>query len=211
MLRNPNGLATAVTVLLGVDVLLCLLNAGTEAWLLADPLAAAEAFAGIEAGGLALLTVAFALTGIATAVVFVIWFHRVRQNAGVFAPDSQTRSAGWAVGAWFIPLANLWIPRQIAVEVWRASRRDPSAPDGARELTVLNSWWTCFVVGVVLDRLSGSLYDQAETLDALTTAAAWSLAGYAFIVAAGVLAVLFVRRLTSMQHAKATGMLSAAR
>lgn len=211
MLRNPNGLATAVTVLLGVDVFLCLLSAGSEAWLLADPLAAAEAFAGVEAGGLALLAVVFGLSGIATAVVFVIWFHRVRQNAGVFAPDTQTRTDGWAIGAWFIPLANLWIPRQIAVEVWRASRQDPYGPDGARELTVLNSWWTCFVVGLVLDRLSSSLYDQAETLDALTTAAAWSLAGYAFIVAAGVLAILFVRRLTSMQHTKATGMLSAAK
>ncbi|GAA3073733.1 hypothetical protein GCM10017562_46900 [Streptomyces roseofulvus] len=211
MLRNPHGLATAVTVLLGVDVFLCLLSAGTEGWLLADPLAAAEAFAGIEAGGLALPAFAFALTGIATAVVFLIWFHRVRQNAGVFAPDSQTRTEGWAIGAWFIPLANLWIPRQIAVEVWRASRRDPSAADGARELTLLNSWWTCFVVGVVLDRLSSSLYDQAETLDALTTAATWSLAGYGFIVAAGVLAILFVRRLTSMQHTRATGMLSAAK
>lgn len=211
MLRNPNGLATAVTVLLGVDVFLCLLSAGSEAWLLADPLAAAEAFAGVEAGGLALLAVVFGLSGIATAVVFVIWFHRVRQNAGVFAPDTQTRTDGWAIGAWFIPLANLWIPRQIAVEVWRASRQDPYGPDGARELTVLNSWWTCFVVGLVLDRLSSSLYDQAETLDALTTAAAWSLAGYAFIVAAGILAILFVRRLTSMQHTKATGMLSAAK
>ncbi|MFD8011888.1 DUF4328 domain-containing protein [Streptomyces sp. NPDC058955] len=211
MLRNPRGLATALTVLLGLDVLLCLLSAASEGWLLADPLAAAEAFAGVEAGGLALLAFAFALTGIATVVVFIVWFHRVRLNAGLFAPDTQTRTDGWAIGAWFIPLANLWLPRQIAVEIWRASRQDPYAADGARELTLLNSWWTCFVVGVVLDRLSSSLYDRAETLDALTTAAAWSLAGYGFVVAAGVLAILFVRRLTSMQHTKATGMLSAAK
>ncbi|MFG3188668.1 DUF4328 domain-containing protein [Streptomyces omiyaensis] len=210
MLRNPNGLANAVTVLLGVDVVLLVLSAFSEAWILADPSAAAEAVLSVESG-LGLLVVAAACAILATAVVFVVWFHRVRRNAGVFAPDTQTRTPGWAVGAWFIPFANLWIPRQIAVEVWRASRQDPYAADGARELTVLNAWWTCFVAGLVLDRLSGTLYDRAETLDALATAAAWSVAGCVFAAAAGVLAILFVRRLTSMQHAKATGMLSAAK
>ncbi|MFF6886560.1 DUF4328 domain-containing protein [Streptomyces sp. NPDC012421] len=210
MLRNPNGLAYAVMALLGVDIFLFLLSAVTEAWFLADPLAAAEAYLSAETG-LSMLAVLAACVSVATGVVFIVWFHRVRQNAGAFAPDSQTRTPGWAIGAWFIPLANLWIPRQIAVEVWRASRQDPYAADGARELTVLNAWWTCFVVGVVLDRLSSTLYKQAETLDALTTAAAWSVAGYLVLVAAGVLAILFVRRLTSMQHAKATGMLSAAK
>ncbi len=210
MLRNPNGLATAVTVLLGVDVALFSLGAGSEAWFLADPLAAAEAYGSYEAAFNA-LSGAGLLSYLATVVVFLVWFHRVRANANVWALDLQSRTPGWAIGAWFIPVANLWIPRQIAVDVWRASRPDPYAPDGARELTLLNSWWTCFVLGLVLDRLSSGLYKQADTMDALSTAATWSLAGYAFIVAAGVLALLFVRRLTSMQHTKATGMLSAAK
>ncbi|MGW6536025.1 DUF4328 domain-containing protein [Streptomyces sp. NPDC055051] len=210
MLRNPDGLAYAVMALLGVDVFLFLSSAVAEAWLLTDPTAAAEAYVSAE-NSLVMVAALAACVSVATAVVFIVWFHRVRQNAGIFAPDSQTRSPGWAVGAWFIPLANLWIPRQIAVEIWRGSRRDPSAADGARELTLLNAWWTCFVVGLVLDRVSSGLYDRAETLDALTTAAAWSVAGYGFIVTAGVLGILFVHRLTSMQHAKATGMLSAAK
>ncbi|MFD6249292.1 DUF4328 domain-containing protein [Streptomyces roseolus] len=210
MLRNPNGLATAVSVLLGVNVVLLVLGAGSEAWILADPLAAAESYATAEAG-LNALAVASGLAYLATVVVFIVWFHRVAKNASVWAPDLQSRTPGWAIGAWFIPIADLWIPRQIAVDAWRASRPDPHAADGARELTLLNSWWTCFVVGLVLDRLSSTLYKRVETLDALTTAATWSLVGYSFMVAAGVLAILFVRRLTSMQHTKATGMLSAAK
>ncbi|MEU2504437.1 DUF4328 domain-containing protein [Streptomyces sp. NPDC007863] len=209
MLRNPNGLATAVTVLLGVDVLLFLIGAGSEAWIVADPLAAVDSYATVEAFDL-LMAVGY-LVYLATAVVFIIWFHRVASNASVWAADLQGRKPGWAIGGWFVPIGNLWIPRQIAVDVWRASRQDPYAADGARELTLLNSWWACFVLGLILDRLSTGLYRQAETLDALSTAATWSLAGYAFVVAAGVLALLFVRRLTSMQHTKATGMLSAAK
>ncbi|MFJ3609098.1 DUF4328 domain-containing protein [Streptomyces hydrogenans] len=204
MLRNPNNLAYAVMTLLGVDVFLDLLLAGTEAWTLADPVAAAEATA---PAGLALVGGA---AYIATIVVFLVWFFRVRQNAEVWAGDLQSRTPGWAIGAWFIPIANLWIPRHIAADIWRASRRDPSAADGARELTLLNSWWGFWVAGAIVDRVASRMYKWAETLDEWTDAAAWSLAGYLLTIVAGVLAILFVRRLTSMQHAKATGMLSAA-
>ncbi|NML50515.1 DUF4328 domain-containing protein [Streptomyces sp. R302] len=210
MLRNPNGLAYAVMVLLGVDVFFDLLLAGDEVWTLADPEAAYETttIAGLDP---VMAALASGVAYLATVVVFLVWFHRVRKNADVWAPDIHRRTPGWAIGAWFIPFANLWIPRQIAVDVWRASRPDPYAADGARELTLLNSWWTCFAVGAVVDRISNTLYKRAETLDAWTTAAAWSLAGYLFTIAAGVLAILFVRRLTSMQHTRATGMLSAAK
>ncbi|MFH8254443.1 DUF4328 domain-containing protein [Streptomyces roseolus] len=210
MLRNPHGLAYAVMALLGVDIAFDLLFAGDEVWTLTDPEAAYEAttIAGLDPAPAAFASSAAYL---ATAVVFVIWFHRVRKNTDVWALDVHSRAPGWAIGAWFIPVANLWIPRQIAVDVWRASRPDPYAADGARELTLLNSWWTCFAGGLVVDRLAATLYKEAETLDSWTTAATWSLAGYLLTIAAGVLAILFVRRLTSMQHTKATGMLSAAK
>lgn len=55
------------------------------------------------------------------------------------------------------------------------------------------------------------LYSNAYTADAYVTAASWSFVGYALDIAAAVLAIRFVRRLTSMQHAKATGVLPAAR
>ncbi|MFF9338694.1 DUF4328 domain-containing protein [Streptomyces sp. NPDC014773] len=209
MLRNPNGLAYAVMALLGVDVLFDLVLAGDEVRTLVDPEAAYEAttVAGLDP---VLTALAAGIAYLATVVVFLVWFHRVRKNSDVWALDIHSRTPGWAIGAWFIPFANLWIPRRIAVDVWRASRPDPYAADGARELTLLNSWWTCFAAGAVVDRISSTLYKRAETLDAWTTAAAWSLAGYLLTIAAGVLAILFVRRLTSMQHAKATGMLSAA-
>ncbi|MEU3605914.1 DUF4328 domain-containing protein [Streptomyces sp. NPDC035033] len=210
MLRNPNGLAHAVTALLGVNVFLDLLGAGVELWTLSDPEEAYEAgaFAGVNLVALSLADIGAYL---ATIVLFLVWFHRVRRNADVWALDIQSRTPGWAIGAWFIPIANLWIPRAIAADIWRASRQDPYASDGAREMALLNSWWAFWVAGAVTDQVASRMYSRAETLDAWTTAAAWSLAGYLFTIAAGVLAILFVRRLTSMQHAKATGMLSAAR
>ncbi|MEU5917902.1 DUF4328 domain-containing protein [Streptomyces sp. NPDC047141] len=210
-LKNPNGLAKAVVALLAgnifFDVLLGLFEAR---WLTAD--AMPYTFDPAQFGPVD-LNPAYSLSALvflATVVVFVVWFHRLRHNAEVWAADLQGRKPGWAIGGWFVPIGNLWIPRAIAADIWRASRWQPYAADGARELTLLNAWWTVWIADWIVGRVAAQLYKGAETPEAWDRAAAWSLASYAVNVVAAVLAILFVRRLTSMQHHKATGMIPAA-
>ncbi|MDT9688772.1 DUF4328 domain-containing protein [Streptomyces sp. P9(2023)] len=211
MLRNPNGLSYAVVCLLGGNIALDVLQALFEVRaLVSDDVAVTYDPAVFGALDLNVVySVAFTLY-VATAIVFIIWFHRLRANAAVWAGDLQSRGPGWAIGGWFIPIANLWIPRGIAADIWRASRWEPYAADGKRELTLLNSWWTLWVLDVVVDRVAAQLYKRADNVDAYVTAAQVSLLGYVLDIAAAVLAILFVRRLTSMQHRKATGMIPAA-
>ncbi|MFI9120293.1 DUF4328 domain-containing protein [Streptomyces bikiniensis] len=210
MLRNPNGLSYAVVVLLAGNIAFDVLLAAIELrFLLTD---AATAFFDPAVFGAFDLNAAYDMAFtlyVATGIVFIVWFHRLRKNAEVWAGDLQSRKPGWAIGGWFVPIANLWIPRGIAVDVWRASRWQPYAADGARELVLLNAWWTFWVADAIVDRVASQLYKRAETADAHITAASWSLAGYLLDIIAAVLAVLFVRRLTSMQHTKATGMIPA--
>ncbi|WP_137993783.1 DUF4328 domain-containing protein [Streptomyces vilmorinianum] len=211
MLRNPNGLSYAVVSLLGANIVFDVLLAVFDIRLLLTDYTAVSfdpaVFGSVD------LNVAYGMgftLYVATAIVFIVWFHRLRKNAEVWAGDLQSRGQGWAIGGWFIPIANLWIPRGIAADIWRASRLQPYAADGKRELTLLNCWWTFWVAGTVVDRIAARLYDRAETGDALAAAAYWSLVAFALDIVAAVLAILFVRRLTSMQHHKATGMIPAA-
>jgi hypothetical protein len=140
---------------------------------------------------------------LAVIVLFIIWFHRVRSNAGVFAHGLQRRGQGWAVGAWFIPVANLWIPRGIAVDVWKASRTDPFATDEHQPHTLLNLWWAGFVATWLFGRYASRVYQRAESPQEIIDAADALLVNGAIDIAAAVLAILFVRRLTHMQHTKA--------
>ncbi|WP_436995683.1 DUF4328 domain-containing protein [Streptomyces sp. enrichment culture] len=135
---------------------------------------------------------------IATGIVFIVWFHRARTNAEVFGPDEQRRTPGWAIGSWFIPIANLWIPRKIAGDIWDASELDKRAPR-----TVLNAWWTLWIVASLAGRSAERLWERAEEYDAIRRAALGLAASSVLDLAAAVAAVLFVRRLTAMQHAKA--------
>ncbi|MFI9214342.1 DUF4328 domain-containing protein [Streptomyces sp. NPDC053253] len=213
MLRNPNGLSYAVVSLLAAAIGADLFSvfAGFELRAAVtdhpeDDLSPLDLAVTLMAGAGVLQVLAL----LATATVFIIWFHRLRKNAEVWAGDLQARTPGWAIGGWFIPIANLWIPHGVAADIWRASRAEPSAADGRGELGLLHAWWAAFVVDTIVARVAGRMYDRAETFEEYASAANWLLASDVLDIVAAVLAILFVRRLTSMQHAKATGMIPAA-
>ncbi|MFE6833879.1 DUF4328 domain-containing protein [Streptomyces sp. NPDC057705] len=206
-LRSPQGLATALTVLLWVAAGVNLLSAGVNVFTLsvtAGPAAVAD-------GAVDLATVLTGLAGIVqllsllgTAAVFLVWFYRVRVNGEIFRAEVFTQKRGWAIGGWFIPLGHMFLPFWTARETWRASTQ--LGPDGSpvRVSTApLTAWWVVWVVAALSGRLASALYDRAETPEELGAASAFGLGSDLLMVAAAVLAVRFVRRLTAMQHTMA--------
>ncbi|MFE7480067.1 DUF4328 domain-containing protein [Streptomyces sp. NPDC057552] len=141
---------------------------------------------------------------LATAVVFVIWFHRTRRNAEVFDLSAHTMGPGWAVGGWFVPVANFWFPYRVAAGSWRAS--SPVDPEGVRlpvSRVPLNLWWAAWAVSLILDRVAARMWDRAEEPGEIVDSLALVMAADALDIVAAVLAVLFVRALTRMQVARA--------
>lgn len=141
---------------------------------------------------------------LATAVLFVIWFHRTRRNAEVFESGVQRMGPGWAVGGWFVPVANLWFPYRVASGIWEASVR--LHPDGGWRTvpkTVLNLWWGGWVVSVLVSRIAVSQWDRAREPEQVSDAAALVAAADALDAVAAVLAIVFVRTVTRMQVERA--------
>ncbi|KIZ15306.1 DUF4328 domain-containing protein [Streptomyces natalensis] len=135
---------------------------------------------------------------LATAVVFIVWFHRTRVNAEVFAPDHQSKKRGWAIWGWFVPVVNLWFPRRIALDIWTAG-----ADQNSRSTALLNWWWALWIVDLGFGRLAAQRYAKAESPEEIKGALAGLMASDIFNIAAAVLAIFFVRHLTRMQHEKA--------
>ncbi|NGN66051.1 DUF4328 domain-containing protein [Streptomyces sp. A7024] len=134
---------------------------------------------------------------IPTIVVWTVWFHRLRTNAEFFAPNGNRFAPGMAAGAWFIPVVYLFMPKMIANDIWKASV--PAAPTGyaaaqpAGGRALLNAWWIAWLPCTVLffwdwdrEHLTADNVGVDMIQDMLT-------------VAAGVLAILLVRKLTAMQ------------
>ncbi|MGP3684032.1 DUF4328 domain-containing protein [Streptomyces sp. IBSNAI002] len=211
VLRSPQGLATALTVLLSVAGAVNLFSAGANlfAWsLMKDLIADADGVAeeslaqsdGLTAlaGGLQLLIL------LGTATVFIIWFHRVRVNGEIFRPDVFTLGRGWAIGAWFVPIGNLFLPFRTARQIWTASTQ--FAPDGSHRpvsAAPLTAWWLVWVLAACADRVFSQMYKHAETPEAVRDASAVGVFSDLLMVAAAALAVLFVRKLTALQNTKA--------
>ncbi|MET9655817.1 DUF4328 domain-containing protein [Streptomyces sp. NPDC006510] len=211
-LRSPEGLAKAVVVLLtvvavadllavaaGMNVRRVLVAGMTDDFATYDE---AEATLADNLSGAA--GVLQTLASLATAVVFIIWFRRVRLNAEVFDPSMQPMRPGWAVGAWFVPVANLVLPRRIAGGIWTASAQTNT--DGSwRSVpgTVMNLWWGTWVCSLVTSQYAARRSWKAEQPQELVDTAGLVAATDAFDIVAAVFAILFVRRLTRMQGERA--------
>ncbi|MFE7117573.1 DUF4328 domain-containing protein [Streptomyces sp. NPDC057654] len=214
------GLATAVTVLLGVTIVVLVLRivaAAGQYGVISDALDGGR----VGASDLddaddffRIMLLIGTLTQLATAVVWAVWFRRTRLNAEVFAPGQHRYGSGWAAGSWFTPVVSLWFPKQIANDIWRAS--SPAGPYGPRG--VLNAWWVLWIVGNVFS--SGAtmqyvlargrmvegravVFDARGRVEDFQTALASGIVGYLVLLAAAILAILFVRRLTAMQEQRA--------
>ncbi len=209
MLRNPTGLSYAVVALLAGNIAFDVLLAVFELrFLLTD--ATTDFFDPAVFGTLDLnVTYSFAFVEyVATGIVFIVWFHRLRKNAEVWAGDLQSRKPGWAIGGWLIPRQPVDPAgdrrRHLAGQPLAAVRRRPRPGADAPQRLV-----------DALGRRHGRGEDRQPALQAgrdrrgLHHRGFLFLAGYLLDIAAAVLAILFVRRLTSMQHAKATGMIPA--
>ncbi|MBC9717171.1 DUF4328 domain-containing protein [Streptomyces sp. TRM66268-LWL] len=205
-LKSPVGLSKALMILLGVVGLTDLFavftgfnSLGVVNRLKDDPFTVPDA--DIESADVLYGAAGIGQTAamVAAIVLFLCWFWRTRTNAEVFEPAGHARSRGWAIGGWFIPFGCFWIPRGIAGDIWRASAVD----EQSRKEKLLNMWWGLWVATTALGWIASRQYARAESLDAVHSALVSVLVTDALDIAAVIAAILFVRRLTAMQTAKA--------
>ncbi|MDI2124913.1 DUF4328 domain-containing protein [Yinghuangia seranimata] len=152
-----------------------------------------------------------ALVGIPTVVLFMIWFFRARSNVEAWVGPRPQMTRGWAIGGWFIPLANLVIPQIVANDVWNGS--DPQARPDARSSNkgLLWAWWltlcgsyVIFVIGIAQEKSADDVRNGdatvSEYIDSVRLGDEMAALGSTVRIAAAVLAILVVRKITRMQE-----------
>lgn len=129
---SAHNRARLLTILLIAGVVISVLTIPSHILdLYVDPLADNQEISDNPMGFLAL-----ALTGvlglatiavyIATVVVFLMWLYRVSNNVAAFGKRTQ-HSSGWAVGSFFVPIMNLFVPYQAVRDIWNKS--EPTGAD----------------------------------------------------------------------------------
>jgi hypothetical protein len=155
------------------------------------------------------------LLGLGVIIVWLLWQERVTEN--VWAQGNVIKTTpGWAVGWWFIPVANLWMP---AVALYRVARASIGSRDGSVGLLV-GAWWAAYVASRVVFLAIGAAVAMGSVIRAIGDVptkpsevlvldltrtfhqiAPWSLAASLMALPAAALAIAMVSRIDQAQGA----------
>jgi hypothetical protein len=109
-----------------------------------------------------LVSVAYIATFIISVVMVGMWIYRGHANLRAAGADGLEFTPGWAVGWFFVPVANLFKPFQAMRELWNVSHaQDDSFGQPAPSMLVV--WWACYLIGTFFQRASARISLGHET------------------------------------------------
>lgn len=200
--RSPRSLATAITVLAGFAVL----GFGLD-MLLGLALAVNPKSSTYDALGVG--TAIGLLAVVPMVVVVLVWTRRVTGNLEPFDVE-RSWGTGWAIGAWFVPLAAWLLPMFVINQAYKATDPGLTPPVGGRwrerpSSPLYWTWWGLWFVANVVSSVPWNVHDRTGPLvEAELVRLGWAFFfGYAPLVAAAVLGAIVVQDLTNRQDAYA--------
>jgi len=158
------GLSTSVRVFMFFTAAAALLAAVAQileipkfdAYIEAPGVAPAEYDAWGDAANLSGGALGFAFLGVLVLwILLMVWGSQAHRSLSRFGPSRLSWSPGWAVGAWFIPVANAVIPRLVFNEIEKVSDPENGVPpvgDHWRPRALAGTglgWWIFYVAGYV--------------------------------------------------------------
>lgn len=137
------------------------------------------------------------------AVFFIRWLHGAYRNADALDPGARRYGTGWAIGGWFVPIMNLFRPKQIVNDVWAASTPAGHPARDREPGVLLLGWWLTWLASNIVDRIATSMAGSAETLDELRSSSIAFLVSDLFTLVPASLAILVIDRVTKRMESKA--------
>lgn len=141
------------------------------------------------------------------AITFLLWFSRAYRNTIAMGFAAPRHGTGWAVGSWFVPIANMIVPKRVLDDIWRGS--DPAFPrtfgstKGFSVPVLIHAWWALWLLATVGWRVVDLIWFRATQIWSVGDMKAQALVyvgGDLAALAAGVLGILVVRRVTARQE-----------
>jgi hypothetical protein len=204
---SAHNRARLVTVLLIVGAVISLLTIPSHVLdLSVDPLGEDQEISDNPAGFLALaftgvLGLATIAVYIATVVAFLMWLYRVSNNVAAFGATTQ-HSSGWAVGSFFVPIMNLFVPYQAIRDIWKKS--EPTATDafsyGVSPPGFFPAWWGFWIVS----NIASNAYFRMTLAEAPAEASATvGILSEVLSIVAAVFAIQVVKEIDRRQEERA--------
>jgi hypothetical protein len=150
-------------------------------------------------GGIAdLLTFGALVVLIVCFVVVGRWIYLTNANAHAFGTGEMSITPGWAVGWFFVPIANLFKPYEGVKETWQVSHNQAGLVEQA-ESPIVRLWWGLWIVNGIAGWVFFQLGGAAEV--PLEGAYYLDLIGTLLNVALSLVLIRLMRQLALAQQA----------
>lgn len=148
-----------------------------------------------------ILAFVYLLVFIATAVIFIKWFRRAYYN--LHLRSSRLRhSEGWAAGAWFVPIFNLYAPVQIMTDLYEESRTVLKKAGFTEKfdlpMNLVGFWWAMWILSNIVTNVSVRFLD-AENIGSLIGATLGSMVGHLLSLGAAILLVQVIQKYAKVE------------
>jgi hypothetical protein len=115
-------------------------------------------------------------TYVVCIIGFLVWYGRAYRNIERLGAQGLRWGKRWAIAYWFIPIVNLFRPKQVMNDIWRGS--DPELPRVAHHWqnnhvpALFHWWWALWIVtGFISNILFRRSLEDANTPDELVSLA----------------------------------------
>jgi hypothetical protein len=143
----------------------------------------------------------FGLLSLATFVILIVFLWRASSNTKLWQGGNPRFRVGWTIGAWFVPFANLVLPAMVVQDIWhRSPALDVNGHRHQEPSTFIGWWWVTWIASYLLRSVGGTPGDASDTVTELSSGDAMRAIGAVLAIAAAVLLIAIVRRLTVRQE-----------
>lgn len=138
------------------------------------------------------------------AVFFIMWFRRAYFNLHCLVPKSSLRySEGWAAGAWFIPIFNLFGPYNIATDLFTKTESllvdaNLTTKKPARH-SVKGWWWALWIISALLDQIGSKMQDSFDS-DIALAGVSITIIGLLMSIVNGLVAIKMIKTYSEMEE-----------
>jgi len=133
---------------------------------------------------------------VVSIIVVGMWIYRAHANLRAARIEGLEFAPSWAVGWFFIPVANLFKPFQAMRELWNNSRNEIGGYAGETD-PILRWWWGAWIFGNILSNI-GSRFEPDNPNAAVVVALIDAIAFGILMVAA----FLLIRITTAVNAAQ---------
>ncbi len=150
----------------------------------------------------ALVYALFAVAMVIAIVVVAMWIHGAHANLRAAGMIGLEFTPGWAVGWYFIPIANLFKPFQAMRELWNRSLAEDEG-FGQDTPSRLKTWWGTWIAGNIVSNIGVRLQSLGGA-EAVTVGHALDIVSTLLLVVAGWLLLQIVEAVSAAQRGGVT-------